>query len=99
MGSCRFLAGCRAGSKRELLRCDLPRAEEEVTMTTTFCCPACNDGLFAKVGGIPVPPWGALDAAIGLAEAWRVSVDDARHQLVSNGQRLLRVIPGLRPEG
>jgi len=31
MGSCRFLAGCRAGSKRELLRCDLPRAEEEVT--------------------------------------------------------------------
>jgi len=63
------------------------------------CVVAESDGPFAKVGGIPVPPWGALDAAIGLAEAWRVSVDDARHQLVSNGQRLLRVIPGLRPEG
>lgn len=58
-----------------------------------------SDGPFAKVGGKPVLPWGALDAAFGLAAAWRVSVEDVRHQLVSNSQRLLSAIPGPRPDG
>jgi TatD DNase family protein len=55
-----------------------------------------SDGPFAKVGGVPVHPWEALDAAIGLAQAWNVSVDDAHSQLISNGQQLVSEISKLR---
>lgn len=58
-----------------------------------------SDGPFAKIHGVPVPPWRALDAAIGLSQAWNVSVEHARAQLVSNGQQLVEVISNLRLDG
>ncbi len=55
-----------------------------------------SDGPFAKVDGVPVPPWEALDAAAGLAKAWSISVDSARAQLVSNGEQLIKKMSKLR---
>lgn len=51
-----------------------------------------SDGPFAKIGGASILPWGALDAAIGLAQAWSVPIDCVRSQLMTNGERLRKVI-------
>lgn len=57
-----------------------------------------SDGPFAKIGSVPVPPWEAQEAAIGLSQAWSVSVESARAQLMSNGERLIKEMTKLRSD-
>lgn len=48
-----------------------------------------SDGPFARVGGVSVMPWQAMDVAVALAEIWRVTPLKAAETVRENGRRLI----------